>query len=133
MEEEELLQLMVLPLTVKGNEQKQKMIEKTVNLTKQMADRNQITRVLAGILTFTDKVIDKEYKDKLKEEMRMTQIAWEFIQEGYEEGYGNGYGKGYGNGLCYMAKKMYEEGISLEKIAEMAGKEMSVIREWLQV
>lgn len=73
LEEEELLQLMVLPLTVKGNEQKQKMIEKTVNLTKQMADRNQITRVLAGILTFTD----KEYKDKLKEEMRMTQIAWE--------------------------------------------------------
>lgn len=63
----------------------------------------------------------------------MTQIAWEFIQEGYEEGYGKGYGKGYGNGLCYMAKKMYEEGISLEKIAEMAGEELTVIREWLQL
>ncbi|MBO5408457.1 MAG: hypothetical protein J6A61_03505 [Clostridia bacterium] len=46
---------------------------------------------------------------------------------------GKGYGKGYGNALCYMAKKMYEEGISLEKIAEMAGKELSVIREWLQL
>ena len=131
--DEDLMQLMILPLTVKGSEQKQHMIEKTVDLTKQMGDRDQIMRVLAGILTFTDKVIDKEYKDKLKEEMRMTQIAWEFIQEGYEEGYGKGYGKGYGNGLCYMAKKMYEEGISLEKIAEMAGEELTVIREWLQL
>lgn len=126
--EEELMQLMILPLTVKGKVQKQNMIQKSVNLAKQIEDRDQVMRVLAGILTFTDKVIDKEYKDKLKEEMRMTQIAWEFIQEGYEKGYDKGYDKAAGS----VAEKLFRKGVSLEEIADLVGKELSVILDWIQ-
>lgn len=83
--EEELMELMILPLTVKGKEEKQEYIVTAVNLAKQLEDGRQMIRVLAGILTFTDKIIDKNFREKIKEEMRMTQIAQMFIEEGREE------------------------------------------------
>lgn len=58
--DEEQMQLMILPLTVKGKEGKQEPAVKAVGLAKQMKDRRKETEVLAGILTFADKVIDEE-------------------------------------------------------------------------
>ena len=84
--EEELLQLMVLPLTVKGKEKKQDLVVKAVELAKQLPDREQTIRVLAGILTFSDKIIDHNYREKIKEEMQMTQIGQMIFDEGIEQG-----------------------------------------------
>ena len=83
---EELLQLMVLPLTVKGKERKQEAIFKTVELAKKLEDRSQKMQVLAGILTFTDKVIDKDYRERIKEEWVMTQIGKMIFDDGYNAG-----------------------------------------------
>lgn len=77
---------MILPLTVKGKQEKQKLIVDAVNMARKLEDRNQTLRALAGILTFTDKIIDKKFKERIKEEMRMTQIAQMFIEEGRQEG-----------------------------------------------
>ena len=66
---------MILPLTVKGKENKQKVIMEAVELARRIEDREQKIQVLAGILTFTDKVIDKDYHEKVKEEWEMTQFA----------------------------------------------------------
>lgn len=44
-------------------------------LVGQNTDREQVTRVLAGILTFSDKVIDPAYANKIKEELCMTQVG----------------------------------------------------------
>lgn len=84
--EEELMELMILPLTVKGKQEKQKLIVDAVNMARKLEDGNQTVRALAGILTFTDKIIDKKFKERIKEEMRMTQIAQMFIEEGRQEG-----------------------------------------------
>lgn len=88
--EEELLQLMVLPLTVKGKEKKQELVVRAVELAKQIPDREQTVRVLAGILTFSDKIIDDKYRDKVKEEMQMTKIGQMIFEEGVERGIGQG-------------------------------------------
>ncbi len=77
---------MILPLTVKGNQEKQKLIVDAVNMAKKLEDHGQAVRSLAGILTFTDKIIDKKFRDKVREEMRMTQIEREIIEEGRQEG-----------------------------------------------
>lgn len=84
--DEELMELMILPLTVKGSKGKQLLIEKTVALARKLSDRSIQTRALAGILTFTDKVIDPDYARKIKEEMQMTLVGQMLIQEGLEKG-----------------------------------------------
>ncbi|WP_320933890.1 hypothetical protein, partial [Hungatella effluvii] len=80
--DEELMELMILPLTVKGKKEKQPVIISAVELAKRIADRKQALEALAGILTFSDKLIDEAYKRQIKEEMRMTQIGQMLIDEG---------------------------------------------------
>ncbi|WP_270814044.1 hypothetical protein [Hungatella effluvii] len=92
--EEELMELMILPLTVKGKKRKQETIEKAVNLGKRLPDREGQLKVIAGILTFTDKVIDRAYAKKLEEEMQMTLIGQMLMDEGYQRGIEKGIEKG---------------------------------------
>lgn len=80
--EEEVMELMILPLTVKGHMEKNTIITAAVNLAKQLEPPKQALQALAGILTFSDKIIDKTYKKRIMEEMRMTQIAQMFMEEG---------------------------------------------------
>lgn len=84
--EEELMELMILPLTVKGKKRKQETIEKAVNLGKRLPDREGQLKVIAGILTFTDKIIDQAYAKKLEEEMQMTLVGQMLMEEGYQRG-----------------------------------------------
>ena len=84
--EEELMELMILPLTVKGKKRKQETIEKAVTLGKRLPDREGQLKVIAGILTFTDKIIDRAYAKKLEEEMPMTLIGQMLMEEGYQRG-----------------------------------------------
>ncbi len=83
---EEQMQLMVLPLTVKGTRNKQQMIIETVELARQIHDQQQRTQVLAGILTFTDKIIDENYRNRVKEKWKMTQIGKMIFDDGYRAG-----------------------------------------------
>ena len=96
--EEELAQLMILPLTVKGKKEKQRYIEQAVNLAKQIPDHDQVIRVVSGILTFTDKVIDEKYAQKVREELMMTKVERLIFNDGYGSGYDSGYGSGYDSG-----------------------------------
>jgi len=41
---------------------------------------------LAGILTFTDKVIDPEYSRRIQEEMMLTQVERLIYADGYADG-----------------------------------------------
>ena len=88
------MELMILPLTVKGKKEKQPVIISAVELAKRIADRKQALEALAGILTFSDKLIDEAYKRQIKEEMRMTQIGQMLIDEGMEKGMKKGMEKG---------------------------------------
>lgn len=83
--EDEALQMMFLPLTVKGKREKQVLTIQTVQLAKKIADRGESIRILAGILTFTDKVIDEAYRRRIKEDMKMTQIERMIRDEAREE------------------------------------------------
>lgn len=92
--EEEMAQLMILPLTVKGKTGKQYYIEKAIWLARQMRDGEQSVRAIAGILTFSDKVIDREYARKVKEELRMTKVEQLIFEEGMEAGIEKGVEQG---------------------------------------
>lgn len=95
---EDLMRLMVLPLTVKGKEEKQEVIIKAVELAKQIPDRSQTVQALAGILTFSDKVIDEAYRERVKEEMQMTKVGQMIFEDGVEKGIEKGIERGIEKG-----------------------------------
>lgn len=53
---------------------------------KRLPDREGQLKVIAGILTFTDKIIDQAYAKKLEEEMQMTLVGQMLMEEGYQRG-----------------------------------------------
>ena len=84
--EEELLQMVILPLTVPGNTGKKEMIKNVVNLAGQLADDTQRIHSLAGILTFSDKIIDAEDANRIKEMIRMNKVTRLIFEEGMAQG-----------------------------------------------
>ena len=84
--EEELLQMVILPLTVPGNTGKKEMIKNVVNLAGQLADYTQRIHSLAGILTFSDKIIDAEDANRIKEMIRMNKVTRLIFEEGMAQG-----------------------------------------------
>ena len=83
---EELLELIVLPLTVKGKEAKQELVKNSIELAKCIRDERQMLQALSGIITFTDKIIDKEYAEYVKGVIMMTKVAQLIFDEGIEKG-----------------------------------------------
>ena len=76
-----LMEFIILPLSYRTREEKQQKLEDTVKLAIQIQNRNQQLFALAGIMAFTDKVIDKETANKIRRAIEMTQVAQIFEEE----------------------------------------------------
>lgn len=87
-----------------------------------------MAEALAGILTFSDKLIDEAYKRQIKEEMRMTQIGQMLIDEGMEKGMKKGIEKGMEKGIQALIEDNREDGVSEERIVEKLQKRFSMDR-----
>ena len=79
--DEELMQFIMLPLAYRTKKEKQQKVRETVELAAKIQDKNQQIFTLAGILVFTDKVIDKETASKIRRVIEMTQVAQIFEEE----------------------------------------------------
>ena len=84
--DDELMKLMILPLTYKGKDKKKQGVKQAVELAKQIEDTQKKTFVLSGILVFADKIIDADTAKYRKEIISMTQVAELLLEEGREEG-----------------------------------------------
>lgn len=81
LDDRELMEFIILPLSYRTEEEKQRKIRETVTLAAQIQDRGQQLFTLAGILAFTDKVIDFETASKIRRAIEMTQVAQIFEEE----------------------------------------------------
>ena len=81
-----LMRLILLPLTYKDEEKKQETIKLCVNLARKIPDKEQETFALAGILTFTDKIISNSTKKYIEEVLGMTQVGQMLMDKGRKEG-----------------------------------------------
>ena len=82
--DEDVMKLIILPLTQPKKERKQRLIEDTVALAKQIQNEQQQMFILAGILTATNKFIDPLFSSQVKEWIKMTHVARLFEEEKYE-------------------------------------------------
>ena len=116
--DEILMHLVLLPLTYKGEEKKQEAIRVCVDLARQLPDKEQETFALAGILTFTDKIINDETKRYIKEVLGMTQVGKMLMDDARQET------------KKRTAKNMLKRGDTLEDIAEVLEVSIETIKAW---
>lgn len=79
--DEEQMEFCIFPLTYRKKEEKAERIREAVKLAARIVDREQQIFVLAGIMTFTDKVIDEETADQIRKVIKMTKIGLLFEKE----------------------------------------------------
>ena len=115
---------MLLPLTYKGKEKKQEIIKECVGLAIQLQDKEQETFALAGILTFTDKIISKETQKYIEEVLEMIQVGKMLIDKGRQEGDMETARKTAGN--------MIKRGTPLKEIAEILELPVDTIKSWIR-
>ncbi len=120
--DETLMHLVILPLTYKGEEKKQKAIKECVDLARKISDKEQESFVLAGILSFTDKIISEETRQYIKEVLGVTQVGRMLMDEGRQEGRQETAKK--------TARNMLKRGDSPEAIAEVLEFPVETIRAW---
>ena len=80
--DDDIMRFIILPLM--GNPNKQKRIEEAVDLAKLIQDEKIQTFIIAGILTASDKFIDRDYSNRIKEWLRMTKVAQLYEEEKIE-------------------------------------------------
>ena len=91
---------------------------------RQISDKGQETFALAGILSFTDKVISEETRQYIKEVVGMTQVGKMLMDEGRQEGRQEAVKK--------TAINMLKRGDSPESIAEVLELPVETIKGWEQ-
>ena len=72
--EDEIMEFIILPLSVPGKQRKQELVANTVEIAAQIRDVHTSNFVLAGLFSFCDKVMTEETQNKVKELIRMTAI-----------------------------------------------------------
>lgn len=83
---EDQMKFIILPLTHKGKEKKQKCIKRCFELAKKIENEQEQIFMLSGMLVFADKVIDEEDSKKIREWIMMTKVAQLFENEKIEYG-----------------------------------------------
>lgn len=79
--DEELMEFIILPLSYPEKAKKEEKVRDTVSLAVRISDRKQQVFALAGILAFTDKIIDQATAGKIRRVIEMTQVAQIFEEE----------------------------------------------------
>ena len=116
LEDDDLMKLVILPLTMPGVEGKQKMLEKVVDLAEQVTDGKQQIFILSGVIVVSDKFINRKYLEQIRRRINMTQLGQMYEKEKIE--YGNKRSKEV---IIRMAKSMLNRNINIIDIMEITG------------
>ena len=79
--DQELMLLVILPLTKQKKSAQRAALKEIVELAKQIADEDQQLFAISGALTFADKIVDSKYANQVKEWIMMTKVARLFEEE----------------------------------------------------
>lgn len=116
LEDDDLMKLVILPLTVPGSKGKQEMLEKVVDLAEQITDEEQRIFTLSGVIVASDKFINRDYMEQIRRRINMTQLGQLYEKEKIE--YGNQKAR---EKAMEMAKSLMDEGDDLIKIMKVTG------------
>ena len=75
LDDKDLMELIILPLTYKGKENQQRAAHEAVDLAKEIQDESVQEMALAGILSFSDKIIDQKLANEIRRCLNMTKVG----------------------------------------------------------
>ncbi len=113
---DDLMRLVILPLTVPGTEGKQSMLERIVELAEQIPDEGQRIFTLSGVIVASDKFISRDYMDQIRRRINMTQLGQLYEKEKIE--YAN---QKVRENAKEIAKSLLEDGTEIVKIMKATG------------
>lgn len=80
--EQELMQLIILPLAERGKDAKQRGVERVINLAKHIENEQEQKFVFAGLLVISDKFIGKAEAEAIRREISMTKVGRMIFEDG---------------------------------------------------
>lgn len=104
--DEELMELIILPLAVKGIEAKRELVVEAIEIAKAIKNEKQRLYTISGILTFSDKFIDKEFAQKVRENIMILQVIQSIISESEANGEVRGEARGKTELIGVIRKKI---------------------------
>lgn len=122
--DEEMMEFIILPLTYRTKQKKKEAIETSISLAKKVKDENSMVFLLSGILVFTDKVIDKETGNRVKEWIMMTKVGRLFEEEkqqAVKQAASEALRKGAYENAVKVYNNMIERGYSEEEARLLSG------------
>lgn len=135
LDDKDLMELIILPLTYKGKENQQRAAREAVDLAKEIEDENVQEMALAGILSFSDKIIDKKLANEIRRCLSMTKvgaiIARE-MEESEERGRKVGRAEGRASALLTVLASKGEVTKQLEQKIQ-AQKKSELLDQWLRI
>lgn len=84
LEDDDLMKLVILPLTIPSTDSKQKMLEKVVELAEHIQDNKQQIFILSGIIVASDEFINRAYLEQIRRKITMTQLGKMYEKEKIE-------------------------------------------------
>lgn len=121
LDERDLMELIVLPLTYKGKENQRTAAQEAVLLAKEIEDETMQEMALAGILSFSDKIIDKKLANEIRRCLSMTKVGAiiaKEMEESEEKGRQKGIQEGIQEGICAFVLDNLEENVPEERIVQ---------------
>ena len=114
--DDDLMKLVILPLTVPGTEGKQRMLERIVDLAEQIPDEGQRIFTLSGVIVASDKFINRDYMEQIRRRINMTQLGQLYEKEKIE--YAN---QKVREKAIEIAKALLEDDTEIVKIMKVTG------------
>ena len=69
------MKMIILPLAYRGKERQKEAAKKMVELIKSIEEQNTQRFLFAGVLSFTDKIIDEEVAEEIRRRLEMTKVG----------------------------------------------------------
>ena len=135
LDERDLMELIVLPLTYKGKQNQRTAAQEAVLLAKEIEDETMQEMALAGILSFSDKIIDKKLANEIRRCLSMTKVG-AIIAKEMEESEEKGRQKGRAEGqLASLRTVLLLKGKISEKLEEEIQKQTKaeILEQWLKI
>ena len=131
LDDRDLMELIILPLTYKGKETQRKAAHEAVNLAKEIEDESVQEMALAGILSFSDKIIDKKLANEIRRCLSMTKVGAIIARE-MEESEARGEARGRASALLTVLASKGEVSEMLEQKIQ-AQKKSEILDQWIRI
>lgn len=131
LDERDLMELIVLPLTYKGKEKQRSAAQEAVNITKEIEDEAMQEMALAGILSFSDKIIDKKLANEIRRCLSMTKVG-AIIAKEMEESEAKGRAEGQAASLLTVLSLKGQISSQLEKKIQKQTRS-DLLDQWLKI